>query len=163
MTIDIIDLADPHYEHLTPTQLTHVRAAQERKNQILAAAEKKKRTLLYTMLENNVARSSMREMQEETIDSKAQEEIEFVRNDLLYKLIYQSGLDGNEYGPYSYPDNPDYTLSEVQRFLVVRDYYMKIKDARTRVIVFELDTFAQEYLGMFYRTLYDLLYSYLKD
>lgn len=164
MTIDIIDLSDPQYADLSPVQLAMVRAAQAKKDAALAQAKSEKQTLFYLLLGNDALRSSVRRREEARIDSTAETEIAVIREDLLYQLAYEAlGTEGNEFGPYRYPDNPNYNLSYSQRFLVVRDYYMHaVSDAAARLEAYRMDTLARTYLGEFYATLYDLLASYVK-
>ena len=147
MTIDIIDLSDPQYSDLNPVQLAMVRAAQAKKDALTAQAESEKEELLYITLKNGFAHSSVRAREESAIDAQLEKDIEVIRSDLMYQLAYEAlGTEGNEKGPYRYPENPNYNLGYSQRFLVVRSYYM--------------DTLARTYLGEFYQTLYDLLASY---
>ena len=162
MVIDIIDLDDEAYQKLTSVQLAMVRAAQTKKNDILAKAAEKKNQLLLKVLKNNVARSSMRQDFDAQTDADAQKEVDVVREDLLYQLAYEGAYsDGNEFGPYRYPENPNYNLAAPQRFLVVRDYYMKVtSNPQARLEAYAMDTLARAYLGEFYQTLYELLASY---
>ncbi len=162
MDIDIIDLTDPDYADLSAVQLAMVRAAQAKKNDILAEAEAEKGEIFRLLLSNNVSRSTIRSEREEEIDERAAADIEVVRSDLLYQLAYEGiASEGNEYGPYRYPDNPNYGLAYPQRFLVVRNYYMEATDdPDARLQAFAMDTLAREYLGEFYQTLYELLASY---
>lgn len=85
-----------------------------------------------------------------------------VREDLIHQLAYESlGSEGNDKGPYRYPENPNYNLTYSQRFLVVRAYYMGVtSDADARLQAFAMDSLARSYLGEYYQTLYDLLASY---
>lgn len=85
-----------------------------------------------------------------------------MREDLNHQLAYESiGSEGNENGPYRYPENPNYSLSNSQRFLVVRQYYMGVTtNAEARLQAYAMDTLARSYLGEFYQTLYELLASY---
>lgn len=163
MTIDIIDLTDPDYEDLSSVQLAMVRAAQVKKNEILARAEEEKAQLQNQLVINNFARSSIFEYTEDRIDDEAAEQVEVVKDDLLYQLAYEAlGSEGNDVGPYRYPENPNYNLSASQRFLVVRSYYMEItSDAEARLEAYAMDTLARSYLGEYYATLYDLLASYI--
>ena len=96
------------------------------------------------------------------IESEKQKEIEAIKSDLDYQLAYESlGSSGNENGPYRYPQNPNYTLTYSERFLVVRNYYMEqTSDPNARLKAYGMDTLAKSYLGQFYQTLYDLLLSY---
>ena len=164
MVIDIIDLDDEAYQNLTSVQLAMVRAAQTKKNEILAKAEEKKKKFLMTLLTNNVARSSMRRNYDAQANADAQSQVDVIREDLLYQLAYEGAYsDGNEFGPYSYPENPNYNLAAPQRFLVVRDYYMRVTtNAQARLEAYSMDTLARSYLGEYYQTLYELLASYVK-
>ncbi len=158
MTIDIIDLTDPAYSDLSPIQLAMVRAAQAKKNEIVASYEKEKQQALAIQIAGNTARSAAREYQDAYFDRLAAEEVEGVRESLIYQLSYEAlGSEGNEKGLYRYPENPNYTLSPSQRFLVVRNYYMQVTDdPSARLAAYRGDTLARAYLGEFYETLYDL-------
>ena len=162
MTIDIIDLTDPEYADLNAVQLSMVRVAQGKKDDILARAEEEKTQLKNQLIANNFARSSVFEYTAQRIDDAATAEVEVVKEDLLYQLAYESlGTEGNEMGPYRYPENPNYNLTASQRFLVVRNYYMDVTDdPNARLQSYSMDSLARTYLGEFYSTLYDLLASY---
>ena len=162
MTIDIIDLTDPEYADLSPVQLAMVRVAQGKKNEILADAAEEKDRLQNQLISNHFARSSVMQYARERIDIEAEAQIEVVKEDLLYQLAYEAlGSEGDENGPYRYPENPNYNLSPSQRFLVVRNYYMQATDdPDARLQAYAMDTLARQYLGEYYTTLYDLLASY---
>jgi len=162
MTIDIIDLTQEPYQNLNATQMAMVRAAQAEKDEITASAAQEKEKLFLTLLEHNVVRNSVLPEQERAIDAEAERKIAVVREDLLYRLVYDIKIDsGNELGQYSYPDNPNFDLSPSQRFIVVRNYYMGLtSDPNSRLSAYAADTFARTYLGDYYSTLYDLLASY---
>ena len=162
MTIDIIDLGDPQYADLSPVQLSMVRVAQGKKDAILAKANDAVRQLIYLLTANDIARSTMRERERARIEAQAEADVETVREDLLHQLAYESlGSEGNEFGPYRYPENPNYNLTYSQRFLIVRNYYMEItSDPDARLQAYAGDTLARAYLGEFYQTLYELLASY---
>ena len=161
MIIDIIDLSDEQFADLNAAQMAMVRAAQAEKNDILAAAEKEKGELFKELLTNGTARSTYFEARSEAIDEEAEAKVEVV--DLLYQIAYDLDAgDGNEQGPYRYPENPNYNLSASQRFLVVRSYYMDItSDAEARLEAYAMDSLARTYLGEYYATLYELLASYI--
>lgn len=162
MTIDIVDLTQDQFKNLSAVQLAMVRAAQSKKDKILADAEEEKGELLFMMLSNNAARSTALRDQRNAIDVAAEQEIETVRSDLMYQLAYEGiGQEGNEYGPYRYPENPNYNLAYAQRFLVVRNYYMSsTHDPNARLQAYAMDSLARAYLGEYYQTLYELLASY---
>lgn len=162
MDIDIIDLTLPEYADLSPVQLAMVRAAQAKKNKILEKAAKDQNDLFFFTVSNNTARSSAYKQEYSAIAKAAEAEIETVKADLLYQIAYEGiGQEGNDNGPYRYPENPNYNLSYSQRFLVVRNYYMDATDdPEARLRVFAMDSLAREYLGEYYQTLYELLASY---
>lgn len=162
MTIDIIDLTDPQYSQLNAVQLSMVRAAQGKKDKILAGAQTEKDQLFRKMAANGIARSSAYSYAVQEIDEKAQSDVDVIRQDLLYQIAYENWQwEGNDSGPYRYPQNPNYNLTPSQRFLEVRTYYMSVtSDPDARLRAFEGDTLAKSYLGEFYVTLYDLLASY---
>ncbi len=162
MTIDIIDLTDPQYSQLNAVQLSMVRAAQGKKDKILAGAQTEKDQLFRKMAANGIARSSAYSYAVQEIDEKAQSDVDVIKQDLLYQIAYENWQwEGNDSGPYRYPQNPNYNLTPSQRFLEVRTYYMSVtSDPDARLRAFEGDTLAKSYLGEFYVTLYDLLASY---
>ncbi|MGN0822568.1 MAG: hypothetical protein ACI4NG_02230 [Candidatus Gallimonas sp.] len=162
MVIDIIDLTSDEYSNLSAVQLAMVRAAQAKKDKILADAEERKGELFRLTLSNRTARSTALRDAQAQIDERALAEIETVRSDLKYQIAYEGiAQEGNENGPYRYPENPNYNLTYSQRFLVVRNYYMSAtSDPNARLQAYSMDTLAREYLGEFYQTLYELLASY---
>lgn len=164
MEIDIIEMTDEEFSELTKVQQAMVTSAQAQKNSILLKAEQKKEELLEKLLDRNISRTSLKEAYALSVDGEANAEIDVLREDLLYRLAYESKYsDGNEFGPYRYPENPNYNLNAPQRFLVVRDYYMHVtSNAEARLQAYAMDSLAVEYLGEYYQTLYDLLASYIK-
>jgi len=162
MDIDIIDLGDPNYQELTAVQLAMVNTAQRKKNEITRKLNEEKREMLILAISNRTARSTAIKLRLSDLDIAAEEEIAAIREDLDYQLRYEAYIsEGNEIGPYRYPENPNYNLNYSQRFLVVRAYYMHVTDnADARLQAFAMDSLARQYLGSYYNTLYDLLASY---
>ena len=162
MVIDIIDLNEEGNQNLSAVQLAMVRAAQAKKDAILANAEGEKARLFRSMLANNTVRSSALQDEYGAIDARAQKEVNVLKEDLNYQLAYEAAYNvGNENGVYRYPENPNYNLNNSQRFIVVRQYYMDLtSDANARLQAYAMDTLARSYLGEFYQTLYELLASY---
>ena len=162
MTIDIVDLTDPENSDLNAVQVAMVREAQQKKNEILERAEQQKEEYLSMLIAGDMARNTFYELTKARIDAEAQEEIAAVKDDLDYQLAYEAlGSEGDENGPYRYPENPNYNLVPSQRFLVVRNYYMQsTDDPDARLAAYAADTLARSYLGEFYTTLYDLLAAY---
>ncbi len=162
MTIDIVDLTDPEYSDLNAVQMAMVRTAQVKKNEILAKADEEKAEICRRLVANNFARSYVQVMANARITTAANAQIQALKEDLDYQLAYEAlESEGNENGPYRYPENPNYNLMPSQRFLVVREYYMSVTDdPDARLQAYTVDTLARSYLGEYYITLYDLLASY---
>ena len=162
MIIDIIDLTDEEYSDLSAVQMAMVREAQEKKNKILAETEQQKEEYLSMLVSNNTAHNTFYALTKARLDADAEEQIAAVKDDLDYQLAYEAlGSEGDENGPYRYPENPNYNLTPSQRFLVVRNYYMQsTEDPAARLAAYAQDTLARQYLGEFYVTLYDLLAAY---
>ena len=162
MIIDIIDLTDEEYSDLSAVQMAMVREAQEKKNKILAETEQQKEEYLSMLVSNNTAHNTFYALTKARLDADAEEQIAAVKDDLDYQLAYEAlGAEGDENGPYRYPENPNYNLTPSQRFLVVRNYYMQsTEDPDARLAAYAQDTLARQYLGEFYVTLYDLLAAY---
>lgn len=162
MIIDIVDLTDPEYSDLNAVQVAMVREAQQKKNKILARAEEEKTEYLSLLVAGDMARNSFYALTKARVDADAQAEIAAVKEDLDFQLAYEAlGSEGDDNGPYRYPENPNYNLVPSQRFLVVRNYYMRLTDdPEARLAAFSADSLARSYLGEFYATLYDMLAAY---
>lgn len=162
MIIDIVDLTDPEYSDLNAVQVAMVREAQQKKNKILARAEEEKKEYLSLLVAGDMAWNSFYALTKARVDADAQAEIAAVKEDLDFQLAYEAlGSEGDDNGPYRYPENPNYNLVPSQRFLVVRNYYMRLTDdPEARLAAFAADSLARSYLGEFYATLYDMLAAY---
>lgn len=163
MKIDIIDLSDPEYKDLSPVQLAMVRAAQLKKNHADDEFEVQKKEYTFIFANHNLVATSELETHLKTIESNRDKEVEAIREDLQYQLAYEAlGTEGNANGPYRYPQNPNYSLTPSQRFLVVRNYYMEtVDDPAARYEALRGDNLARSYLGDFYATLLDMFASYM--
>lgn len=162
MTIDIIDLNDPEYSDLSPVQLAMVRAAQTKKDKITSSVNEQYEEMAQVLMGNNFCRCTELGQYKRMLQAAADAQVDAIREDLLLQLAYEAlGSEGDENGPYRYPENPNYNLSYSQRFLVVRNYYMEATDdPDARLKAFAMDSLARTYLGEYYQTLYDLLASY---
>ena len=115
MIIDIIDLTDEEYSDLSAVQMAMVREAQEKKNKILAETEQQKEEYLSMLVSNNTAHNTFYALTKARLDADAEEQIAAVKDDLDYQLAYEAlGSEGDENGPYRYPENPNYNLTPSQ-------------------------------------------------
>ena len=133
MTIDIIDITLPEYADLSAVQLSMVRSAQAKKDKLTAEAAERKTQIFYLALGNNTARSSALKCEREEIDEKLNKDVTAVREDLIHQLAYESlGSEGNDKGPYRYPENPNYNLTYSQRFWLCARTIWALRATRTR-------------------------------
>ena len=100
MTIDIVDLTDEKYSDLNAVQMAMVRAAQVKKNEIVAEAEEEKASIQRELVANNFARSYVQVMANARINAAQLEAINALKEDLDYQLAYEAlASEGNEIGP----------------------------------------------------------------
>ncbi|MBP5242627.1 MAG: hypothetical protein J6Z36_02940, partial [Clostridia bacterium] len=117
--------------------------------------------IYYALLKNGVVRSSMLDTEYAKAEAEYQTSFADVLDDMIFRLGYlQANGQGGANTDYSYPSNPDYSLSVTERYYVVRDYYMQMSDPNVRFALFQTDPIAHDYLGQFYATLYDRLRNY---
>ena len=129
MEIDIIDMSSDEFKNLNATQIYLAYAAQVRKEKILKKASLDKAAINRKLVDQNFMRSTLYAAEKTRIDAEAAADIENLRMELLHQMSKEQVLSpGSSSGIYYYPGNPDYNLSPSERFLVVRDYYMKRTD-----------------------------------
>ena len=158
MNIDIITYTPEQYAALSPEQLQEVITAQQRKNRLTRKLETDKKKEKQRLVSNGIYVSGMWEKIEAKLVAVYEEEIEFLRSGLLFYLHYGSkpSTGTTEQSPYLV----DYSLSEVERYKIVRDYYEATYPVgSTRFLEFQKDTVAVQYLGELYKTLYDYFLS----
>ena len=157
MEIDIIDYTSEQYVLLSTEQILEVRAAQEKKNKLekqfaLSLQEAEKR-----YIENGTYHSTAYTSAVANLQTEYEQEVEKVREALLFFLQYTSRSTANG----SYP--LDYSLTYLEREAVVREFYLiAYPDAAERFETFKADKVALQYLGERYAPLYDY-FSALKN
>ena len=156
MEIDIISYTDKQYAALTEEQLLEVKSAQLQKNRLQSALAENIEKEKHRLVANGIIKSEIWELIKKKLQTEFEQEVERLRESLLFYLRFSSGgVDLGE-APYAV----DYSLSDEERFYVVRDYYL---DAYTngaeRMSVFRTDKVAPQYLGELYAPLYDYFLS----
>ncbi len=162
MTIDIIDYTNEQFAALSAEKLEKVREAQVKKNKLLLALEERLSKLKSRLIDRGVYPSTLYSKRAAELTAQTQTEIEWLREALLFYLRYatNSGMSGDTTAPDDLPYTVDYALSEEERMVIVRTYYMNTyTDGAERFAAFQADTFAKTYLG----ELYAPLYYYIQD
>ena len=152
MKIDIISYTDEQYAALASEQILEVQAAQLKKNKLDAAfteALEKERTRLSA---RGLLRSSYWELFVERLTKSHEQEVENLRQALLFYLRFTTRPDESVAGDAPYTVN--YAMTIEERLAVVRAYY-ESTDATERFEAFKADKVAPIYLGEEYAPLYD--------
>lgn len=157
MVIDIIDYNDAQYMQLGEVRLQRVREAQLEKNELLNQLARDKRREKYKLLKNGVYRSGIYESVCAELERQCQEQINVIRDSLLFYLRFaiREDLAGKD-APYPL----DYSLSATERAEVVLEYYQTTyTNPNERYKAFIEDEFAAAYLGDMYYAVHDYIMS----
>lgn len=150
MQIDIIAYTDTQFAALTDEQIQEVRSAQAKKNALFRALQKAIEREKYRFTENGTFISKLWELKTQELTAEYESEVEALREELLFYLRYS----GKPTSPAPYP--MDYSLSDLERYDVVRTYYTNTyTDPIQRFSVFAEDVHARAYLGEHYALMYD--------
>lgn len=163
MEFDIINLSAEEVQALTTVQLKLLRTAQQKKNALEHEMRQELevyRCLCYT---NNVFRSSLYEDKKAELEQEYEYQVEILREQLIFNMSLNEPTHDGETGDDGGDDTAyivDYELSYLERYIIVRDYYMSIEDPAERMALYSADEVAKQYLGSYYSTLYNYLGTY---
>ena len=166
MQFDIIPVTGTEVGKLSTAQLRLLRDAQNKKNELLIKAERELKAFSLSVMGAGMAYSSLIESKRRELDEEVWRKCAVIADDLLFDIsaIGQSSEGGGGSGG----DAPqteyrvDYSLSYSERYVIVRDYYLRIKDVSERMTKYASDEVAKKYLGTYYKTLYHVLATYEK-
>ena len=150
MEIDIIDYTAAQLALLSEEQIREVEEAQLKKNRLLRELAEKVQEEKRRLINNGMFISYIWEWTKEYWQERYAEEIGWIRDGVLFYLHYLQGGAGE--APYPL----DYSLSAVDRGLVVKNYYLEhYTDATERLEAFRKDKAALRYLGEMYAAMLD--------
>ncbi|MBQ8374916.1 MAG: hypothetical protein IJX98_05005 [Clostridia bacterium] len=156
MTIDIIQYTSEQLAALTTEQIIEVKRVQLSKNRLTRNLEEKKRAAKYKLVKAGVFRSQIWEQICLEFEQSYTQEIDNLREGLLFYLHYGDQTSSGESNPYPL----DYSLSVEERAIVVRDYYNgAYTDPQERYEAFLADKAAKSYVGEMYGALVDYFYA----
>ena len=154
MEIDIISYTDAQFAKLTDEQLLQVKSAQQKKNDLTAKLAKKTAQEKHRLIDNGTFRSGMWELICQELQAEYEAEVNQIREALLFYLRFAVKPENSE--TESAPYEVDYSLSDTERFNVVKTYYeTTYTNGAERFRVFQDDEIAAQYLGELYAPLYD--------
>lgn len=161
MEFNIISLSDDELEALTTVQQKLVRTAQKSKNKLEHEMEQELREFKMLLLADNMYNSSLYAAKQAELQAEVDYEVAILYEQLIFNMALNEPTTddetGNEGGDESAGYIVDYELSYLERYIIVRDYYLAIEDSSERMALYAADTTAQSYLGSYYSTLYDYL------
>ena len=163
MQFDIIDITQDEVDELPAVRQKLIRTAQQKKNALEHEMQQELevyRCLCYT---NNVFRSSLYEDKKAELEQEYEYQVEILREQLIFNMSLNEPTHDGETGDDGGDDTAyivDYELSYLERYIIVRDYYMSIEDPAERMALYSADEVAKQYLGSYYSTLYNYLGTY---
>ena len=151
MKIDIISYSDTQYAALTEEQIQEVKAAQLKKNRLKSQLAEAKLKEKHRLIERGMFLSKIWNAYQEKLQAEYDQEIESLRDSLLFYLRFSTKVDSEDTG---YTVN--YDLSVEERLAIVRQYYESTyQNASERFQAFKEDKVAIIYLEDLYAPLYD--------
>ena len=162
MTFDIINITEEEVELLSTVQKKLLRTAQQKKNELYRKLQNELYELRLMVNSNGVDNSSIYAQTAKELQSDYDTEIEILTEQLQFNMSLKEPSNDGETGD-SGTDNTgyvvDYELSYLERYIIVRDYYLAIEDPAERIALYQADEVAMKYLGTYYNTLFDYLLS----
>ena len=155
MVIDVIDLSPEQFAELTAWRKGLVRTAQKRKNELRRKLENSLSEYAKTVYSADMKDSSLIAQMREKLEAEFDCETQIIAEQLQYDLAPGGGQGSGDVGYVV-----DYSLPYVDRYALVREYYLTIPDSTERLERYKADEVAKKYLGSYYGTLYDVLSTY---
>lgn len=167
MEFDVIPITGTQAGRMNAEQMKLLRTAQQKKNALIRSAEKELKEFEISLMGKGMQYSSLVESKRAELDSEVKYQCSVIADNLLFEI---SVIDQNKDTVTGSGDLTstqvgyvvDYSLSYSERYKIVRDYYLKIKDVTERMTKYAADLTAKKYLDSYYKTLYNVLATYEK-
>lgn len=165
MQFDIIDITEAETEALTTVQLKLLRTAQQTKNELYRKLQRDKQTYYSLCNTNNVYLSSLYSDKVAQLEADYDYEVGVLKEQLIFNMslnepTHDGETGGDDIGGEDAGYVVDYELSYLERYILVRDYYLSIEDPAERMALYAADEVAQNYLDHYYTTLYNYLSTF---
>ena len=167
MTYDILELEEEDILAMSVVQTKLLRTAQKSKNELAHQLEEDKQTFYNIVVANGTLNSGIYQAKCAQLEAEYEREVEILREQLIFNLSLNEPTTDDELGDTGLGEDEgsgyivDYSLSYVDRYTIVKTYYMSIEDPAERLALYAADTIAQAYLGNYYNTLYNLFAQYV--
>ena len=161
MVIDIITYTEAQFAALSTEKIEEIRNAQLKKNKLTLALEARLREEKQKLIDRGIYPSDIWGKIEAKLRAEYDNDVQILRDGLLFFLHYvaekESAGGATDNGvPYTV----DYSLSEEERMLIVKEYYeTTYSDPAQRYAAFKEDAFVKVYIGELYLPLHDYFYA----
>ena len=166
MLFDIIEISEEELAKLKPAQMTLLRKAQQKQDELILNVQKKEIEYEEKLLTAGLVSSSVYMGILSEINGELNSRIATLADNLIYSMslldIKDEDKEDNKGESGSTGYLVDYSLSYNQRYVIVRNYYLAIEDRDVRMAKYGKDETAKKYLGTYYNTLYNILATYDK-
>ncbi len=159
MTFDIVTFSQEQLDALSNVQMQLLRTAQKNKNKLQHDMENDLALFKKLLLTNGMYNSTLYSQKEAALLAEFNYQVEILKEQLLYALSINEPFPDQEADQEKVGYIVDYSLSYTERYAIVREYYLAL-DAATRMNLYTNDDVAKRYLGNYYTTLYNVLYTY---
>lgn len=160
MTFDIVTFTQDELDALSTIQMQLLRTAQKKKNELQHSLEQDLVAWRNRIYANGFAASTLYAAKEAALKAEFEYNVEILREQLIYSLELNEPFPDGGTGGEDVGYIVDYSLSYVDRYAIVREYYLSIEDPVERMRLYSNDEVARRYLGNYYTTLYNVLYTY---
>lgn len=160
MEFDIIPLTQEEIAGLTTIQMQLLRTAQKNKNELYRKLQQDIALFKKLVYTDGMKESCLLEQKRAELEEEYNYKVGVLAEQLQYALQLNEPYPDRGEGDSSVGYIVDYSLSYTDRYIIVRDYYLAIEDPAERMSLYTNDETAKQYLGSYYTTLYNVLYSY---
>ena len=159
MTFDIIDMEEEDLLALSTVQMRLLRTAQQEKDDLTCELERDKQTFYNIVVADGMLNSGIYAAKCDELDEEYEQKAAGLKDNPIYNMSPNVPTGGGDDSDVGYI--VDYSLSYLDRYQIVRNYYMSISDPAERIALYTADTTAKDYLGQYYNTLYNVLSQYI--
>jgi hypothetical protein len=167
MYFDILTYTDEELAALSTIQMKLLRTAQKSKDELDKQLSDDKLNFRLLLASNNMNYSSLYRDKSAELEQEYTRQVNILREQLVYNMALNEPTTDDELGGSHLGSTDessgylvDYSLSYIERYTLVRDYYMTIEDPSERLALYTADKTAQDYLGSYYVSLYNYLKQY---
>lgn len=161
MKFDIIDITQSEINDMSEEKGRLFRAAQKKKDELYHKLQQDLAEAKRKVYANNTYDGPLLSHLETELKTEYEYRVAIVREQLEYdlKMLEIRNKTDSNGNVVEAPYKVDYSLSYIDRYAIVKAYYMSIEDPLARFEKFRYDKVALDYLASYYNTLFHYLLS----